>query len=124
MAVECAKAVVCGRNAEIVNYTPHPVTVYSLDGETPLVTVPKSGVFIRIAETVTPFSEVGVPLVKIERDPNRIEGLPPEVEGRYLIVSDITYQAAAPLGRKDLVRTGPAVRDDDGRIVGCKGLAV
>ena len=118
------KAGVRGQAAEIVNYTPHDVTVYSLDGETPLVTVPKAGTFIRVAETVTPLSEAGVPLVKIERDPNRIEGLPSEVEGRYLIVSDITYQAAAPLGREDLVRTGSAVRDDDGRIVGCKGLAV
>lgn len=124
MDVKCVKAVVCGQAAEIVNYTPHDVTVYSLDGETPIVTVPKAGTFIRVAETVTPLSEAGVPLVKIERDPNRIEGLPPEVEGRYLIVSDITYQAAAPLGREDLVRTGSAVRDADGRIVGCKGLAV
>lgn len=124
MTVECVKATVCGRDAEIANYTPHPVTVYSLDGETPLVTVPKSGVFIRVAETVMPLSEAGVPLVKIERDSNKIEGLPPEVPGRYLIVSDLTYQAAAPLGREDLVRTGPAVRDSEGRIVGCKGLAI
>ena len=124
MDVKCAKAVVCGQSAEIVNYTPHDVTVYSLDGTTPIVTVPKAGVFIRVAETVTPVSANGVPLVKIARDPSRIEGLPPEVEGRYLVVSDITYQAAAPLGRKDLVRTGPAVRDSEGRIVGGKGLAI
>lgn len=124
MDVKCAKAVVRGQAAEIVNYTPHDVTVYSLDGETPLITVPRAGVFIRVAETVTPLSGAGVPLVQIERDPNKIEGLPPEAPGRYLIVSDITYQAAIPLGRNDLLRTGPAVRDDDGRIIGCKGLAV
>lgn len=124
MTVECVKATVRGRDAEIANYTPHPVTVYAMDGETPVVTVPKVGIFIRVAETVTPVSDDGVPLIRIERDSNRIEGLPPEVPGRYLIVSDITYQAAEPLGRDDLLRTGPAVRDNDGRIIGCKGLAV
>lgn len=41
-----------------------------------------------------------------------------------MIVSDITYQAALPLGRKDLLRAGPAVRDESGRIIGCKGLAL
>lgn len=34
------------------------------------------------------------------------------------------YQAAIPLGRKDLLRAGPAVRDESGRIIGCKGLAL
>lgn len=28
------------------------------------------------------------------------------------------------LGRKDLLRAGPAVRDESGRIIGCKGLAL
>jgi len=124
MTVECVKATVRGRDAEIANYTPHPVTIFAMDGETALATVPKAGVFIRVAEKVTPVSDDGVPLIRVERDPNRIEGLPPEVPGRYLIVSDITYQAAIPLGREDLVRTGPAVRGSDGRIVGCKGLAI
>lgn len=109
---------------EFANYTPHDVVVYKMDGKTPVVTIPKTGTFIRVDETVRPISEVGVPFVRIDRDPNKIEGLPPQVLGRYLIVSDITYQAAIPLGRDDLVRTGPAVRDDDGKIIGCKGLAI
>lgn len=109
---------------EFANYTPHDVVVYKMDGKTPVVTIPKTGTFIRVPETVRTISEAGVPFVHIYREPNKIEGLPPRVPGRYLIVSDITYQAAIPLGRDDLVRTGPAVRDDDGRIVGCKGLAI
>ena len=109
---------------EFANYTPHDVVVYKMDGKTPVVTIPKTGTFIRVAETVRTISEAGVPFVHIYRDHNKIEGLPPRVPGRYLIVSDITYQAAIPLGRDDLVRTGPAVRDDEGRIVGCKGLAI
>lgn len=34
-------------------------------------------------------------------------------------VSDIAYQAAKPLGRKDIVK-----RDDAGHIIGCRGLAL
>jgi hypothetical protein len=65
-----------------------------------------------------------VPLIEVVRDPSKIEGLPEEVPGRVVIVSDITYQAAKPLGRKDLVKVGPAVRDDSGSIIGCQGLAI
>ena len=41
-----------------------------------------------------------------------------------IVVSDITYQAAKPLGRKDLVKAGPAVRDDAGRIISYRGLTL
>lgn len=113
-----------GAVMQFANYTPHDVVVYKMDGKTPVVTIPKTGTVIRVAEKVRTLSEVGVPFVHIYRDPDKIEGMPPQVPGRYLIVSDITYQAAIPLCRYDLVRTGPAVRDDDGRIVGCKGLVI
>lgn len=119
------KAKINGAERELVNMTPHPVTVYQMDGETPVVTVPSSGM-VRVAETVQMLSsdEGQVPLVDIERDPNRIEGLPLYNEDRYVIVSDLAYQAAKPLSRSDLLRPGPAVRDETGRIVGCKGLAI
>lgn len=119
------KAKINGAEHELVNMTPHPVTVYQMDGEVPVVTVPSSGM-VRVAEAVQMLSsdEGQVPLVDIERDPNRIEGLPLYNEDRYVIVSDLAYQAAKPLGRDDLLRPGPAVRDETGRIVGCKGLAI
>lgn len=68
---------------------------------------------VRVAETVHTVSdgEGEVPLVEIVRDPTKLEGLPEEKDGHVVIVSDITYQAALPLGRKDLLRAGPAVRD-------------
>ena len=119
------KAKINGAEHELVNMTPHPVTVYQMDGVTPVVTVPSSGM-VRVAETVRMLSgDAGqVSLVDIERDPNQIEGLPDYNGDRYVIVSDLAYQAAKPLGRDDLLRPGPAVRDARGRIIGCKGLAV
>nr|DAV40548.1 MAG TPA: hypothetical protein [Caudoviricetes sp.] len=119
------KAKINGTEYELVNMTPHPVTVYEMDGATPVVTVPSSGM-VRVAETVRVCceGEGEVALVDIERDPDHIEGLPGYNEDRYVIVSDLAYQAAKPLGRDDLLRPGPAVRDARGRIIGCKGLAI
>lgn len=119
------KAYINGMVHNLVNMTPHPVTVYEMDGMTPVVTVPSSGM-VRVAETVRVCceGEGEVALVDIERDPNQIEGLPDYNNNRYVIVSDLAYQAAKPLGRDDLLRPGPAVRDEAGRIVGCKGLAI
>lgn len=124
MSTESVKVNIGGVEMELANYTPHDITIYKLDGKTPAVTVPKTGVFIRVAELVTPIIEGEVSLLRVERDSQSIEGLPDKVDGRVLIVSDITYQAARALGRDDVVRTGPAVRDSAGNIIGCKGLAV
>lgn len=119
------KANVNGVECELVNMTPHPITVFDVDGNQPIVTVPSSGM-VRVAETVRTVSEGEgqVPLVQIVRDPDKIEGLPAWAIGRYVIVSDLAYQAAKTLGREDFLRPGPAVRDENGRIIGCKGLAI
>ena len=119
------KIVLNGRTVEADNHTPHALNVYDLEGKNVVATIPSSGM-VRVAETVRTVSdgEGEVPLVEIVRDPTKLEGLPEEKDGHIVIVSDITYQAAIPLGRKDLLRAGPAVRDESGRIIGCKGLAL
>lgn len=96
-----------GTRVNAINKTPHALNIYDL------VTVPSS-------ETVSD-GKGEIPLVEVVRDPSKLEGLPEEQEGTVIVVSDITYQAAKPLGRKDLVK---AVRDDAGRIIGCRGLAL
>lgn len=52
--------------------------------------------------------------------------LPEFVDGVYLIVSLATASAAKQFGRRvdDLLITNEAVRDDQGRIIGCRSLAV
>lgn len=119
------KIVLNGRTVEADNRTPHALNIYDLEGKNVIATILSSGM-VRVAETVRTVSdgEGEVPLVEIVRDPTKLEGLPEEKDGHVVIVSDITYQAALPLGRKDLLRAGPAVRDESGRIIGCKGLAL
>lgn len=119
------KTQISGVDYELVNMTPHPITIFDMYGVAPIVTVPSSGM-VRVAETVRTISDGDgqVPLVEIVRDPDKIENLPAWAVGRYVIVSDLAYQAAKDLGRDDLLRPGPAVRDETGRIIGCKGLAI
>lgn len=114
-----------GFAVEADNRTPHALSIYDMEKKNVIATIPSSGM-VRVSETVRVVSdgEGEVPLIEVVRDPSKIEGLPEEVPGRVVIVSDIAYQAAKPLGRKDLVKVGPAVRDDAGRIIGCQGLAI
>lgn len=114
-----------GKQVDVENKTPHALSVFGMDKETVIALIPSSGM-VRVSETIKVLSdgEGEVPLVEIGRDPNRLVGLPEEVPGRYIVVSDLAYQAAKPLGRKDLLRAGVAVRDDTGRIIGCQGLAI
>lgn len=114
-----------GKRVKALNKTPHALNIYDLEGTEVLVTVPSSGM-VRVSETVRTVSngDGEVPLVEVVRDPTKLEGLPEEQQGMVIVVSDIAYQAAKPLGRKDLVKAGPAVRDDAGRIIGCRGLAL
>lgn len=114
-----------GFAVEADNRTPRELSIYDMDKKSVIASIPSSGM-VRVSESVHVVSdgEGEVPLIEVVRDPSKIEGLPEEVPGRVVIVSDITYQAAKPLGRKDLVKVGPAVRDDSGRIIGCQGLAI
>lgn len=114
-----------GARVKAVNKTPHALNIYDLEGTDVLVTVPSSGM-VRVSETIRTVSdsEGEIPLVEVVRDPSKLEGLPEEQKGTVIIVSDIAYQAAKPLGRKDIVKAGPAKRDDAGRIIGCIGLAL
>lgn len=114
-----------GSTVEFDNLTPHELRIYNMDKTEVVAVVPSSGM-VRVSETLNVISDYKdeVPLVEIIRDPNRLEGLPPQVPGRYIIVSDLAYQAAEPLRRADILRPGPAVRDCEGRIIGCQGVSL
>lgn len=114
-----------GGSVEFDNLTPHELRIYNMAKTKVVAVVPSSGM-VRVSETLNVVSDDKdeVPLVEIIRDPNKLEGLPPQVPGRYIIVSDMAYQAAKPLGRTDILRPGPAVRDCEGRIIGCQGVSL
>jgi len=109
----------------LVNLTPHEVTVYSQDGQTPILTIPPSGTVAR----VTPIARIvgylnGIPIRKVEY--GDITGLPEPQENTVFIVSTVVLIAAKEKGldRRDLVSpdTNPdsCIRDSSGKIIGVK----
>lgn len=102
----------------IVNLTPHPLSLYSLDGATLLFSIPSTGM-ARAVETRVPVGEVaGVPLTRVTY--GETTGLPDPKVGTIYVVSTITATACP---RADVFVPGEMVRDGEGRIVGSKGLS-
>lgn len=104
---------------KLVNLTPHPVTVVGTD-EIVMLTIPPSGQVLRLPEITSPAGNVeGVPLVRKSLDP--AAELPPREEGVYYIVSLPVAQAVR---REDFLVPDDVVRDEEGRVVGCRRFAV
>lgn len=100
----------------IVNLTPHTINVL---GDNPQ-NFPPSGTVARCAVTRQQVGTVdGVPLNRTVY--GDVTGLPAPQPGTYYIVSALVAQAVPD--RTDVLITDDAVRDDQGRIVGCRALA-
>lgn len=106
----------------IVNLTPHEVKI--VDGGNNVVAVFPSDGVARASQHDVLVDEINsIPVVKTEF--GEVLGLPEPTEGTVFIVSRITVEAARTQGRTtdDLLATSGAVRDDQGRIVGCRAFA-
>lgn len=104
---------------KIINCTPHAINF--LDGNNSvLATVEPSGVVARAAQTRETVGSVnGIPVNQCSY--GAVTGLPdPQPETIYL-VSALTAQACRD--RNDVFITDDAVRDDSGRIIGCRAIA-
>lgn len=108
---------------KIINCTPHDVNLILENGET--VVFPRSGIIPRLRETQEKLETISAPngaeidiMQKKYLDP---EGLPEPQENTIFIVSALV--AGAVKNRDDLVIPNDIVRDEAGRIIGCKNLA-
>lgn len=106
----------------IVNLTPHEVKI--VDGGNNVVAVFPSDGVARASQHDVLVDEINsIPVVKTEF--GEVLGLPEPTEGTVFIVSRITIEAARAQGRStdDLLVTSGAVRDSQGRIIGCRAFA-
>jgi len=109
------------------NYTPHPlhihthtgVVVMAVNGPAPRLNVGRTELAAQCISTGDKTWD-SIPIVRSEMGVP--EGLPEEVAGRYLIVSALVAEHPSVASRCDLFYPGEAVRDSEGKIVGCKGL--
>lgn len=118
--------------ATIINMTPHTINLYLItdceetvkgtyktltlkEGVKPLMVYPSQGVARAASSKELVYTINNIPVyTTVYGEP---EGLPEPVPNTYFIVSAITAQAAK--GRHDLIIVDGAVRDGEGKIVGC-----
>ena len=103
----------------LVNLCPHSVNLY-INGVLRSTILP-SGDIARCAQSQEYVDTwLGIPITR--QTFGDVTGLPSPKEGTKYIVSRLVAEACKD--RKDLVIPGPAVRDEDGRIIGCEGLSI
>ncbi|MUN41381.1 hypothetical protein [Actinomadura litoris] len=109
---------------QLINLTPHPLTLIGQD-DTVLLNQAPDGPMARCIEDRREIGAVTlpgggtVPLRSVGF--GAVTGLPEPRDGVLLVVSRATAEAAA--GRSDIVYPDEQVRDQDGRIIGCRALA-
>jgi len=113
---------------KLVNLTPHPITLLVEGGP---VEIPPSGIVVRAKETrelvgVLGDKEISIPLYRVKY--GEPEGLPEIHPDTYYIVSSLAAQSIkahmpAHVVERFVVVTD-LVRDDEGRIVGARGLSM
>lgn len=106
-----------------VNLTPHDVVVYGAEDQI-ILTIPTSGEVARIAETAETIGHIDdIPITMVTL--GEIQALPARQSGTFYIVSMPALMAvlATGLDRPDLLYPYGQVRDEAGRIIGCRSLA-
>lgn len=110
---------------QLVNLTPHAITLVDQNNQV-LLTVESSAV-ARVSSTteVVGYLQVGgVAVPKTHTTFGEVEGLPDQTPGVGYIVSGMIVSALAQQGihRCDLFTPGLQVRDEQGRVIGCRSL--
>lgn len=103
---------------KIVNLTPHDINIIGEIGEV-VQTFPASGELARCSvsrEQVDAINSVPVNRTVF----GEVTGLPEQQEGVVYIVSALVAQATK---RDDVLIPDDAVRDEQGRIIGCRAFA-
>lgn len=107
-----------------INLTPHDINV--IDEFDQSFTIPTSGNTVRLDSTeetlftipeTAKFGEIKVNQVSY----SSADELPPMVENHYYIVSALVANAYPD--RRDFLMVHKTVRDDNGRIIGCRAFA-
>ena len=107
---------------KMFNLTPHTVNLMD-DNNTVIATFSPAGIVARAKQTNVLIETVdanGVPVKVYRAEYGAVENLPEPKEGCAYLVSALTAQAAK--GRDDIYVTMDPVRDEQGRIIGCRAF--
>jgi len=109
---------------KIVNLTPHALKLMPAGPTGPVVTVSPSGQVARCATSRVQVDAVtadGIVIPVNRTQFGEVTGLPDPQPGTIYIVSALVAQAVPE--REDVFVVDDTVRDDQGRIIGCRALA-
>jgi hypothetical protein len=112
------------KNLNIVNLTPHTLNLMPAGPAGPVVTIPPSGLVARCAVDRVQVDTVAVDGITVPVNQTQfgsVSDLPDPQPDTIFVVSALTAQAVPE--RKDVYITDDVVRDDQGRIIGCRALA-
>lgn len=108
---------------KLVNKTPHAINIRTMTGQ--VLVLPPDPDPIRLEETRERAYILGsdsvAPVEVLHITYGTSQALPPVEQDTYYIVSQLVARAYPQ--RTDFLTPGPAVRDEQGTIVGCRGLA-
>ena len=108
----------------IVNLTPHALNLMPEGPGGPTVTIPPSGQVARCAVDRVKVDTVSVDGISVPVNQTRfgeVSDLPDPQPDTIFVVSALVAQAVPD--RQDVFITDDAVRDEQGRIIGCRALA-
>lgn len=112
-------------DVECINLTPHPIVLLDKDDQE-VLTIPTTDVTRVSSQTVTVgyFRINGVLVPRSHTQYGEVEGLPDPTPGVIYIVSGMVVSVLAQQGihRDDLLVPGMQIRDDQGRVIGCRSL--
>ena len=109
---------------QIINLTPHELNLMPAGPTGPVVTIPPSGQVARCATYRVQADTVTVDGISVPVNQTRfgeVDNLPEPQPDTIYIVSALTAQAVPE--RSDVFVVDDAVRDEQGRIIGCRALA-
>lgn len=106
---------------KFINLTPHDVVLVKANGTT-MVFKPEglARVSVKPRLNALGYIDEDTPIELFVNDYGEVEGLPEPKDDTFYIVSALVMNASP---RRDLVVPNDTVRDEAGRIIGCKSFA-
>jgi hypothetical protein len=110
----------------VINLTPHQLDIYVELGSAHLsrtLSIPPSGIVPRVGVSARPIGHVlveGVEVPVTATSYGAVSDLPEPNPVNVYVVSRVVAEASPD--RSDLLIPGEAVRDQAGRVIGCRGL--
>ena len=106
-----------GKNMNIINLTPHTITFILPSGDK--LIIEPSGSLARVSTRTEVCGGIGsIPITRTVF--GEVEGLPEPNDKEIYIVSSLVAQRCPD--RDDVFIPNESIRDDQGRIIGCKSL--